>query len=254
MNASFVAVFFKHIPRTHVKGIYFKGSASKPFNSPIDYVPGTSDIDIHVELVDMRRFEKAFNPQTALRFSQSIERAYARRIARPIHIPDLQVMFLNELEKQGGYRRSPPGTVITLYGAPYLAGADDAPRARAKENLREYSRDPVLSPLKLFYKHHRRIGRVFQDFSWRVSPIGPSVLCLKGVPYARAWGMNRTAVVVELRKHGETALARDYAAYYRYAWDFFLSNETNLAAARKGILAAIRVLRRAGQLSKDART
>ena len=52
MVASIVEALLRQIPSSEVAGIYFKGSAQKRWDSPVDYVPEVSDVDIHVLLRD----------------------------------------------------------------------------------------------------------------------------------------------------------------------------------------------------------
>ena len=47
MADSFVEVLLDDIPSQEIRGIYLKGSAQKEWDSPVDYVPEISDVDIH---------------------------------------------------------------------------------------------------------------------------------------------------------------------------------------------------------------
>ena len=45
---SWVEVLLDRLPDGAVRGIYFKGSAQKAWDSPVDYVPELSDVDLHL--------------------------------------------------------------------------------------------------------------------------------------------------------------------------------------------------------------
>ena len=52
MAYSFVEVLLDLVPNEAVHGIYMKGSGLKEWDTPIDYVPEISDVDIHIQFYD----------------------------------------------------------------------------------------------------------------------------------------------------------------------------------------------------------
>src|SRR5699024_3931053 len=52
MSSAYVTAMREAIPDDQIEGIYLKGSATKPWESPLDYVPELSDVDIHLLLRD----------------------------------------------------------------------------------------------------------------------------------------------------------------------------------------------------------
>ncbi len=47
MAESFVETLLEQIPNDKVRDLYFKGSAKKRWDTPIDYFPEASDLDVH---------------------------------------------------------------------------------------------------------------------------------------------------------------------------------------------------------------
>ena len=50
MTDAHVEALTVRIPPDEIAGIYLKGSAHKPWDTPLDYVPEISDVDIHLWL------------------------------------------------------------------------------------------------------------------------------------------------------------------------------------------------------------
>ena len=84
------------IPADEIRGLYLKGSSVKAWESPLDYVPEVSDVDIHVWFRDDNSWRRHLDtvPQ-ALEIQAGVEACFKDRIARPIHHPRLQLIVLN---------------------------------------------------------------------------------------------------------------------------------------------------------------
>ena len=67
MTESFFEVLLDEIPPREIRGLYFKGSAQKQWESLLDYVPEVSDVDIHI----------LFSEDDAVQKYPSIEKLYA---------------------------------------------------------------------------------------------------------------------------------------------------------------------------------
>ncbi len=104
-------------------------------------------------------------------------------------------------------------------------------------------------PGTLIDKPGAYIISLLRSLNWRVSPIGPIVLLLRGMPWSQVWLLNRTQMIKLLEEHGEAALAADYSTYYLSAWDYFLSGYTDSAAARRAVTAAVQVLKRSREVA-----
>ncbi|MEX2229242.1 MAG: hypothetical protein WEB13_06330, partial [Dehalococcoidia bacterium] len=197
-------------------------------------MPERSDVDIHLALRspdDDRRFDDlAF----ALHVAARVERAFAARVAQPLHRPRPQLTFVSALHALPGYAPSPAGTVTTLAGEPYAdAPLDEAQRAaqrvRDREQLLAHAAFLAELPRRAIDRPGHLIARLVEELAWRVSPTAPRVLSLGGDAYEDAWTMHRTALVRRLEAHGHAALARAYATYYLAGWDAFRASRAGEA-------------------------
>lgn len=244
------------IPGPEIRGVYLKGSSVKAWESPLDYVPEVSDVDIHVWFRDDADWRRHLDtvPQ-ALSIQAGIEACFAERFAQPIHQPRLQLIVLNTLvAEMPGFVYSPRSTVTVLHGEPYPE-ADYSDPERIKrhdavdliERIEWVERAP-LRVIDRFGVHAREISR---ELSWRVAPAGPLVLHISGLDTEHVWSLNRTRVTAALRDVGLGTLADAYRDFYMAAWDYFLSSFADTNACRAAILAASRVLTESGALGRQ---
>jgi hypothetical protein len=216
-----------------IEAMHVQGSACKEWDSPIDYVPNMSDVDIHISA------ELDPDLNLSMTLSEEIETEYRQRISTPYHIPIVQISFLQELHSQVRYYPCPPSTVHHMKGPLHEYKDPDmiAAQLRAVEQLLENKAFIEGKHRRLFYKEGYALGRLMLDIAWRISSIGPHVLTLHGMPYTEAWSKNRTAIVAALESCGEVTLARSYEKFYLCGWEHFLSQGADTAATREGIRA-----------------
>lgn len=99
MADAYVEALLHHATPGTISGVYFKGSANKPWDSVLDYVPEFGDVDIHVRFTDWPG--EAHGLGTVRRSALVAERAMAAfrtRFPAARHRPRPQVMVVNELE------------------------------------------------------------------------------------------------------------------------------------------------------------
>ena len=108
MEAAIVESLLEALPENSILGVYSKGSAAKYWETPIDYVPEISDLDVHISLTDELLIDRYFRTiERAIRFQKLVESRYLSFKRDPIHVPRPQMLFLNDLEKMEGYLPSP---------------------------------------------------------------------------------------------------------------------------------------------------
>ncbi len=125
MLAAFVEALFEAIPEAEIDGIYAKGSAFREWDSPLDYVPELSDVDIHVLFKDAAAVKRHLGTlQQALSIQASVEALYFARVPVPVHVPRPQLMIANHLltEKDYGIMHLPTPTTREFTQA--LRGSD----------------------------------------------------------------------------------------------------------------------------------
>lgn len=242
------------VPKENILGLYLKGSTVKAWDSPLDYVPELSDLDVHILFSDEEAMTRNMGRmKKCMEIARLGEHLYHTRVPHPFHIPRIQLVVANQLFGQPDFISSPAETVLTRYGKPYPAsqGFEAKRRPTAIKNLLAQQECMSKLPGRVMDrmgKYHRYILR---DMSWRVSPAVPRVLDLLGAHFEEAWASNRTHLVGHLRTRGQPELALDYANFYLHAWRFLLSNDQDSEAARSAILSGARVLERSIEMATE---
>ena len=244
------------IPEDEIRGIYLTGSTVKPWDSPLDYVPEVSDVDIHVSFRDGISWRKHLGTvPRALEVQAAIEACFEKRRPQALHLPRLQLLVMNQLMiERKGFVHSPPSTVVVLHGEPYPQGDYSDPDTIRRHNAADLveraefvQRVPLLAIDRL-WTHARDL---LSQLVWRVSPVGPLALHLSGLGTEHVWSLNRTRATAELRGLGLNTLADSYISFYLSAWDYFLSGFTNANAYRAAILEGTRVLTEGANLGRQ---
>ena len=94
MVEAFTEVLLEEVPRSEIEGIYCKGSVLKDWDSPLDYVPELSDVDIHLLLCDDGAEERYLGSvEQALRIQSRVEERYFSRAPQRLHVPRTQLLI-----------------------------------------------------------------------------------------------------------------------------------------------------------------
>ncbi len=109
-----------------LRDIFFKGSALKPWDSLVDYVPELSDIDLHVWLED--DVQISWTLEEALNVQARAENEFFAAHPQAIHVPRVQVNILNDLLSEPYFCGSLEGTTRSLLGHAYPMGSLDLRR------------------------------------------------------------------------------------------------------------------------------
>ena len=235
------------IPEDQIRGIWLTGSTVKPWDSPLDYVPEVSDVDIHVSFYDDNAWCQSLNTvPRALEVQAAIEACFDERIARPLHRPRPQILVLNKLmAERKGFVYAPRSTVVVLHGEAYPKDDYSDPDAIRRHNAADLlNRAEFVQrvPLLAVDRPWTYSRDLLSQLTWRISPVGPLVLHLSGLDTEHVWTLNRTRVTAALRDLALHHLADTYSAFYLSGWDYFLSAFTDTNACRATILAGTRVL------------
>jgi len=248
MVEAFVEILLEEIPQSDIEGIYFKGSAQKDWESPLDYVPELSDVDIHLLFSDDSLIEKNLGSTVkAMEIQSKVEARYFSKVPKPLHVPRPQLVILNQLLRDENYIPSPQNIVSVLYGKEYEKPDYSNPeKIRLIDCNRLISEEEYLArfPRHVIDKPSRYLWDSLKGLVWRVSPIGPRVLHISGIPTEKAWGINRTKMVPILKEIGEYQLAQCYSEFYLFAWKYFLSKYSDSDAGRAALMAGINVMSR----------
>ncbi len=127
MADAYVEALREAVPGEHLSGIYAKGSAYKPWDSAIDYVPVVSDVDLHVRFADEMDCERYIGDLRAARaLARRALEHFQTRFPDASHVPRPQLTVLNEIERQPGYLPSPEGQLHMLHGSPAEGASREA--------------------------------------------------------------------------------------------------------------------------------
>ena len=254
MTESFVEVLLDEMPPSEIRGIYFKGSAQKQWESLLDYVPEVSDVDIHIHFSEDSAVQKYLGTTAkAMRIQERVEKTYFSKVKMPLHTPRPQLVVLNDLLRQPDYIPTPGSATAVLHGEDYPRGDyGDADRIRRVDCTRLTEDGAYLArfPFHLVDRPGRYLWESVRTFVWRVSPVGPRVLHILGVETEDAWSLNRTRVISRLEELGQHRLAEDYAGFYLAAWEYFLSGYSDTDAGRLSVGCGVEALTRAVEVAE----
>lgn len=255
MVGAYVDALLQRVPPSEIATVYFKGSAQKEWDSPLDYVPELSDVDVHVLFDDDEAEAKYLgSPEQALELQAAAEAAYFAGVPDPVHVPRPQLLVLNNVAGAEDFVPTPRAAITVLHGREY---AEDAPpeldKVKALDAKRLSGQAEYIKrfPMHAVDKPATYLREALRGIVWRVSPTAPRVLYLLGAPFADAWTANRTGVVALLEDLGERGFAARYSQFYLSGWDYFLSGYGDHDAGRRALLAGIDVLRRAVEIGNS---
>ena len=221
-----------------LESIYSKGSASKPWDSHIDYVPIISDVDIHITLNDNKplfgNYSEDFNK--AVEVSQRCEEEFIKRRPDHFHIPRMQVIDTHALKEGGKYTPPRPQDIKVLFGEPALPK-----RLPSPETIRKGDMERIIEEREYIFESARRIfDRTGLDFwavirvmTWKVSPSPVRLLTQNHPNPLDVWSWNRTKIHSALKHEWFEKLARQYHGFYDTGWRLFLSGFKDLEAFRE---------------------
>lgn len=220
-----------------LESIYSKGSATKPWESHIDYVPTISDVDIHITIKGNKPLYGSslddFN--AAVDISRQCEEEFIKRRPDHFHVPRMQVIETRVLNESGKYTPPRPQDILVLYGAPSLKELPSPENIRAGDldrifELKEYLDDMPRSTLD-------RTGldwwTIIRGMTWRVSPSPVRILTQSHHDPSDVWSWNRTRIHKALLDEGYDKLAEYYYGFYDAGWRLFLSEFKGLEEFRE---------------------
>lgn len=212
---------------SRIKYAYSKGSALKKWESPIDYVPTLSDIDIHIMLDDddllFSGTSESFDE--AMHISKRYEEVFIRLQPEHLHIPRSQLMIINRLTADVNYVPPRMQDIHLLMGEipkPEFP-TDDEIRKIDKQNLMDYDKFIETLPRRIFDRTGLDYWTIVREMTWRVSPCPIRLLTQLIDNPLDIWSWNRTTITNELRSHGYNDISNHYRDFYVSGWNLFLS-------------------------------
>jgi hypothetical protein len=214
-----------------LKYAYAKGSAFKLWNSPIDYVPIISDVDIHIMLNDNQGLfcetKDAF--ADAMKLSQEYENQFIKLRPDYLHIPRSQLVLIDKLSDIVNY--VPP----RIQDVRMIIGEFSEPIFPTIEKIRRIDLDNLLSLAEFVSRIPDRVvdrtgldfWSIIREMTWRVSPSPVRLLTQSADDPLEVWSWNRARITEELRAYGHDEIANHYRDFYLAGWNLFLSGFTS---------------------------
>ena len=226
-----------------LEGAYLKGSTVKRWDTPLDYVPEVSDVDIH--LLFHEDDESALDElDVALEVQAGADRRFAAAVPEPLHLPRPQLMNANRLHRERFYVAAPAAAVRVRFGPPYPAFPDDPAPVVAFDRERLLEVEGLVVAENAVDKPGPYLISAIRNVNWRVSPVAARVASVLSNDPERAWSLNRSGLVRWLADLGEPQLAADLVRYYLACWRHFRSDGRDGDSGREALLAADAIMRR----------
>jgi hypothetical protein len=257
MKAAYLETILEVIPRVVLRDVFFKGSAFKVWDDLVDYVPELSDVDIHVWFQDDDGFDKTFPTlKAALEFSAKAEARFFATYPKPLHVPRVQLIALNELLRYEAFVSNPAGNPHSHFGLEYPSGQNldpDVIRATDLQNLIEQAEQvsSVIRPERMVDKHSKDFRAILCDLGERIGPLASRAMSLLGSSFEDAWGgHNRSNLLLKLEAQGQHDLVSSIRGFYWNSWTYFLSQNRDGNAARTAIRHAATALEMGVQIAQ----
>ncbi len=160
-------------PERGAKFAFSKGSATKEWNSPIDYVPVVSDLDIHVDYPEDTPFLRSPDEfADGMQVSAEYESRFYERHKDSLHLPRSQVLPLEQLKRAIVYippRRSDVTVLFGEFDPPDMPDSDTIRRIDL-ENLQELGVFLQELPQQVVDRTGLDFWTTIRRMAWRVSP------------------------------------------------------------------------------------
>lgn len=230
-----------------IKFIYAKGSAVKPWNSPLDYVPILSDLDIHIKLIkNTKIFQNILDPiGKSLEISKRYEQIFTNKFPRSLHLPRTQLVTINKLLELAEYVPPRLNDVRIIYGEPVIPSKPEPRRIREMDynGLIKIKETLEKAPMSLIDRSGLDYWVIIRRINWQVSPTPFRLLTqVSNIAPIEIWSWNRSKIITELENHGFEEIVGHYKQFYLTGWEAFLAQHHNNQAFRQIIYHGYKVL------------
>ncbi|MHA2356206.1 MAG: hypothetical protein ACXADC_13580 [Candidatus Thorarchaeota archaeon] len=228
--------------------VYSKGSSMKNWDSPIDYVPVVSDVDIHILLKDDEDFfygcEERFD--AAMRLSQRFEDRFFELEPEPLHFPRSQLIHVNRYKNEDSFVMPRVEDVQPLIGHPpqEQLPSNDTIRQIDLKNLMELEEYIQWLPMGAMDRAGFDFWSLIRRMLWRVSPSPVRVITQTHDNAYEVWNWNRTKLSAYLLEMGLDEIEKFYREFYMAGWRLFISGYTSRADFRGVAISGYYLLKR----------
>ena len=231
----------------NIKYVYAKGSAVKPWDSPLDYVPILSDLDIHIKLSNKYEiFQNVPDPiAKSLGISENYEYNFKKLYPNSLHLPRTQLVTINHLESLPDYVPPRLSDIRIVYGEPLFPITPQPSRVREIDYNHLIKIKEILEnlPMSLIDRSGLDYWVLIRKINWLVSPTPIRLLTqIIDIPPLEIWSWNRTKIISELENNGFEKLIQNYKEFYLKGWEAFLTRHQKNQTLRQIIYHGYKVL------------
>ncbi len=230
-----------------VEYMYSKGSATKEWESIIDYVPIISDVDIHIKIHDdVTLFENLTDAFiSSIGVSQTYEDMFVEKNPDHLHIPRTQIINMSDIVNSESFIFPKIEDVRVLIGKyPNFA---DKPAEFIKRvdrfNLIEQEDFLATLPKSVIDRTGLDLWTLIRRMVWRVSPTPIRLLSQTHEKPLDLWKLNRTSLVNVLEEKGYEQIAENYQDYYYECWIAFLEGFSSSDNMRRIISLGFEIIK-----------
>jgi hypothetical protein len=236
---------------------YAKGSGMKSWDSPIDYVPILSDVDIHLKLRDEKY--QGLYPASKNVFDDSMdmslayEEGFLKRSSDHLHVPRSQLVVLDKLTEMVVYVPPKKNQVHPMLGQVPEPTLPDADTIRRIDLQNIYAMEEFIErvPSRVVDRTGLDFWSVIREMTYRVSPAPVRLLSQTHDSPIDLWGLNRSEICTELKRQNYDSIAEHYRTYYLASWDLFLSDFNDSQAFREVLTHGYYTLLKSLQAAKE---
>ncbi|MHA1636711.1 MAG: hypothetical protein ACTSUB_01745 [Candidatus Thorarchaeota archaeon] len=231
---------------SRIRYAYAKGSSVKIWDSPIDYVPEISDVDIHFRFMEYEDMIFTEDPFTqAMEISLAYEQKFQEKHPTALHLPRSQLNLLDLLMEEVEYVPPRLADVRILIGNPKQIPPPSITVIRSLDLTNLQKLEPLLKnlPMSVVDRAGHDFWTIIRRMTWQVSPSPVRLLTQKHSDPLEVWSWNRTTIVNELNNQGLNRIADAYTGFYENGWKLYLSGFKDNHAYREIVTNGYKVLR-----------
>jgi hypothetical protein len=187
----------------------------------------------------------------SLEISENYESLFTKNYSNSLHLPRIQLVFLNNLLESEDYVPPRLIDVRVIYGEPIIPSRPESQRIRKIDYNHLIKTRETLNklPMNLIDRSGLDYWVMVRRINWQVSPAPIRLLTqISDVDPTEIWSWNRTAIIDELENHNLNEIVNHYKLFYLTGWKAFLTQYQDNKNFRQLIYHGYKVLHLSTQI------
>ncbi|MHA1202934.1 MAG: hypothetical protein ACTSQ4_10490 [Candidatus Heimdallarchaeaceae archaeon] len=225
---------------------YAKGSATKNWDTYIDYVPVLSDVDIHLKVNKHSSFLSDDNSfYESVNISEMYETRFLEQNPNNFHLPRTQVIKIDDIVDKVNFIHPRESGITPIFGKPVLDTnpSNEVIKQIDLKNVLELEEFLPTLPMSMIDRTGLDLWSLVRRLNWRVSPSPIRILSQLYDDPLDVWEMNRTSITELLEKHDLHLISESYKDYYYEGWISFMEGFSNSQSLRRIISNGFDILK-----------